>query len=372
MQILHSIDSNTLKILSHIWVEPLISRKDISVITGLNQSTVSRITGTLIENRIVEEVEGGASGPQGGRKPIFLRINPAYGCVIGIEIQSERYNICGIDLAGEILFTVTEKLHPEEKSITDIFNDAVVQAFSITKEKGLSPLGIGAGIPGIIDSNRGIIVTSNPLEISEPLPFVDLVAPASIVPVRIEHDVRCCCWAELAFHRGKCPKNFLYVLGEFRKNRRLHADTSGIALGMGFVFGHRVYSGEHFAAGEFRSVLCSSEPTQTIFSITAENLEHIQQDESIRESFAKELGLNLSLLINTLDIGKVILGGSIEAFSQPLLDILGEEVRKGWTYPEQNHVDFEFSKLGSLAVAYGAAGMFLEKLFTPTETEFSR
>ena len=67
-------------------------------------------------------------------QPSFLRINPAYGCVIGIEIQSERYNICGIDLAGEILFTVSEKLHPEEKSITDIFNDAVVQAFSITKE----------------------------------------------------------------------------------------------------------------------------------------------------------------------------------------------------------------------------------------------
>ncbi len=371
MPIPHSMDTNTLKILRTIWIAPLICRSEISKIVGLDQSTVSRITGTLLESRIIEEFDEGASGPHGGRKPVFLKINPGYGCVIGIELQSENYIICGIDLAGEILFEATEKLHPETKLITEIFQDAVAQAVSIVKEKGLLLLGIGAGIPGIINSSRGIIVISNPMEIYEPLSFVEIVSSTCPVPVRIEHDVRCCCWAELAFHRGRCHENFIYILGEYRQSRRLHQDQFGIALGMGFVFGHRVYSGNRFAAGEFKSVFCGPESQDSIFAIPPEIFKKIETDTAVRRRFAKELGRNLSLIINLLDIGKVILGGSIEDFGQPLLNALAKEVRKGWTYPDQNHVDFEFSKLGKLAVAYGAAGMFLEHLFTPVETELS-
>lgn len=371
MSILRSADANTLKVLRIIWIEPLISRTEISKIAGLDQSTVSRITGALLEHRIIEEFEEGASGPQGGRKPVYLKINPGYGCVIGIELQSENVIVCGIDLAGEILFEATEKLQAEAKPITDVFLDAVALALANTKEKGLRPLGIGAGMPGIINSRQGIIVASNPLELPEPLAFVEAVSAACPVPVRIEHDVRCCCWAELAFHRARCPENFLYVLGEFRRNRRFHPDLVGIALGTGFVFGHRVYSGERFAAGEFKSIFCGSEFKDSIFAIPVEQFRDIEQDEAVRTRFAKELGQNLSFLINSLDIGKVILGGSIEEFGQPLLDTLGEEVRKGWTYPDQNCVEFVFSRLGKFAVAYGAAGMFLEKLFTPAETELS-
>jgi predicted NBD/HSP70 family sugar kinase len=362
------MDTNTLLALRCVWLNPRISRTEIAKIIQVDQSTVSRIVGSLLELGIVQTVDEGRAGPQGGRKPVFLRVDPDFGLIVGIELQSEEYTIVGINLIGDILFSVSEKLEQVASPIMPLFFNVLQKAYSLVAATGLELLGIGVGLPGIIDGKHGVIIQSNPLEIREPLPFLDDIAPVLLVPIRIEHDARCCCWAELAFHKGRCPRNFLYVLGEFRRNRLSRSAFKGIALGLGFVFDHRVYTGEDFAAGEFRSVFYDQERFNQHFRIPDEVLERMEGSEEIQKAFADELGRNLAMLINVLNLSMVVIGGSIEKLGSIIPDTIQREVRGNWLYPHQGHMEAVYSQLGENAVAYGAAGMFLEQIFSPPDT----
>ncbi len=357
-------DSNTLHVLRCIWLTPSISRVDIAHVIGINQSTVSRIVATLLDKNIVQAVSLGESSPQGGRKPVHLRLNPRFGCVVGLEMQSEEFTIVGINPIGEELFCREQAYADPGKPVTELFSDACRIIQEEVGKTGLDLLGIGVGVPGLVDSRQGVILRSNPLEIYSPLRFVDDVSPAASVPIRIDHDARCCCWAELTFRRGRCPANFLFVLGEYRRNQLMHGQAA-IALGMGLVFDNRVYTGERFAAGEFCSVFNDKEKGKWVFSIPDEDLARLHSDPAVQERFGRELGRNLALLVNVLNLPKVFIGGNIEELGGGLLGWIREEVEKNWLYPDQIEFEAEFTKLGSRAVAYGAAGMFLEHFLSP-------
>jgi predicted NBD/HSP70 family sugar kinase len=358
-------DSNTLHVLRCIWLMPTISRVDIAHVIGINQSTVSRIVSQLLDGGIVQAVSLGESGPRGGRKPVHLRLNPGLGCVVGVEMQSEGFMIVGINPLGEILFRRAEAHRDPDQSIVALFADALGIIREEAAGTGLPLLGIGIGLPAIIDSREGVILRSGPLEIRSPLRFVEASAPAIDAPIRIEHDARCCCFAELTFHRGRRPANFLFVRGEQRQSRH-----SGItmAIGMGLVIGNRVYTGERFAAGEFCSVFNDGTRGGALFSLSDAELACLNGDAGVRERFSRELGRNLALLVNVLDLPKVYMGGTIEELGEPLLACIREEVRRSWLHPDQADFAVEFTKLGREAVAYGAAGMFLEHFLSPPVT----
>ena len=78
---------------------------------------------------------------------------------------------------------------------------------------------------------------------------------------------------------------------------------------------------------------------------------------------AIELARNLALLVNTLDLSRVFIGGSIEKYRGLLIPILEEQIQGNWPYGRKD-VTIELSELGELVVAYGAAAMFLERLFS--------
>src|SRR6476469_5010755 len=66
-----------------------ISRKDVADLTGLSAATITGITASLIEDGLVWETGEGQASSAGGRRPIFLQLNPKAGYVIGIKIRDE-------------------------------------------------------------------------------------------------------------------------------------------------------------------------------------------------------------------------------------------------------------------------------------------
>ena len=361
-------DTTTLLVLRCIWLNPSISRTDISRIVNLDQSTISRIVASLLESGIVLVVDEGQSGPQGGRRPIYLQINSRFGCVAGIESSSDFYNLVGINLLGEIQFSAKQSHAQRDSGIIELYHVALAHARKLAAESGLELLGIGIGLPGIIDSQHGIIQKSIPLEINDPLAFIAALPSDDKLPVRIEHDARCCCWAELTFHRGRCPPDFLCVLGEFRRNRIIHQEFQGIALGLGLVLNNHIHAGQDNSAGEFRSVFYGNQQKNNLFGIPDQDLGRLETEPEIQHAFARELGRNLALLVNVLNISRVFVSGSIEKLGQALLETIEREVRENWTYNQQGEFQISFTRLGENAVAYGAAGMFLEMIFAPPDS----
>lgn len=349
------------RIFRTIWRKPRISRVAIAERLGLDKSTVTNQVNHLLELGLIVEVAEGSASVRGGRRPIHLGINKAFGRIIGIELQADSYVAVAVDLTGEI--------HGECRGSVSITAETLPRAVTqlvghVTKKLAPGPtplLGIGIGTGGLIDSKKGIIRYSVPLEIKEPLDFGKQVAAHLQVPCSIENDANCCAWGELAFNRSEELRNFLFALVEYRPGFTSVGSLGGLGVGFGVVMSGKVYSGIHGNAGEFRSAFCSGRGDLQ-FSLSKKELSRFGTDPDVLQRASDELARNMALLVNTMDFDRVFIGGQIEAQPIDFPALLRRRLEENWMYPFPKGVEIRYSSLGERAVAFGAAGMILDRL----------
>ncbi|HTP58774.1 MAG TPA: ROK family transcriptional regulator [Spirochaetia bacterium] len=353
---------NVSRVLQKLWFSTGISRVEIARELGLGKSTVTNIVSALMKRNLVRRMKAGESGPSGGRRPTHLSINGRYGYILGIEIETDHYTAVAADMLGELIMSDSGRMR-FDTDIVSTFLDVSAGLRKKTARIGLPLIGIGVGTAGIIDPHKGVIEKSNPLNIHEPVDFYRGIAARQDVPVLIENDAKCCCWGELAFKKTERHTNFLFVLGEFREGRTVKSGYWGIAVGLAFVLNGRVHYGEDFSAGEFQSILWK-EPNQGQFSLTDAASRTIRKDHAVLARVLRELCAHIAFLVNMLNLTCVVFGGEVSAYKDELRRILPEEIRRNWSYENTVDCSIEFATLGEKAVAYGAAGMFLERFFS--------
>lgn len=346
-----------------IWLRRRVSRVEIADSLGLNKSTVTTIVNELIDEGVVESLSIGEAGPSGGRKPVYLGLNGAYGTVLGIEIRPESYTAVGVDMNGHITFSRSERQALSGSNLRVGFEEILARIQSDHLQDAPPLLGIGVGLSGVVDAEHQIIRYSIPLRMSEEFDFKGEIADGQSVPVFPENDANCCAWGELAFHRADSPRNFLFVLVEFRDVFRAEIMAEKTAVGMGIIIDGAVYRGSACSAGEFRSILRSARHSGQ-FSLDEAEVSIVDTDASVRSKFIRELSRNLALLVNTFNLDAVVLGGDIERYQTEVTSVLTDELERNWAYPGPVECEIRFSSLGDRAVAYGAAGMMLDRLFT--------
>jgi predicted NBD/HSP70 family sugar kinase len=356
--------SNTAaRIVRTIWQNPRISRVDIAERLGLDKSTVSNQVARLIDIGLVEELDEGLSSTRGGRRPIHLSIKSSYGKVIGIEIHVDSYIAVAVDLAGSILGEKRGRISTLRQDCAGAMLEVVNRCIQGLCPGGRNLLGVGIGIGGLVDAEKGRIRYSVPLGVDTSVDIAGAVASLT-VPCRIENDANCCAWGELAFNRSESLRNFLFSLVEFRRDPRSIDQSGGIGVGFGIVLGGRVYSGSHGKAGEFRSVLCEG-PGRSQLSLAASDLVRFDSDRQVLAAAADELARNIAMLANTMDFERIYIGGDIENLDVDFPAMLRRRLAENWMYPAVSaEIDVRYSSLGNKAVAYGAAGMMLNRLIS--------
>jgi predicted NBD/HSP70 family sugar kinase len=353
---------NTSRVMREIWINKQISRVQIAKNLGLDKSTISSIVSGLLEDGIINEHAEGEAGPQGGRRPVYLILNRSYACVLGIEFRPESYTAVAVDLQGEILYSKYERLVLSGANFKEVFSDVTSRTRSELARINSHLLGIGVGVSGVVDPQKGIIRYSIPLQVEDAFDFRRQIAEGYDLPLFLENDANACAWGELAFHRVKNLQDFLFLLVEFReveKDRPSHQKT---AVGIGIVLNGRVHYGHRYSAGEFRSTFCTPR-SRGQFSLTDEEANRIEEDPEILHRFIRELAKNAALMVNTFNLSHVFLGGDIERYKKEVREVLTEEIESNWPYPDEVRCKIRFSSLGDKSVAYGAAGMMLHRLF---------
>jgi hypothetical protein len=63
-----------------------------------------------------------------------------------------------------------------------------------------------------------------------------------------------------------------------------------------------------------------------------------------------------------MDFDRVFIGGDIEGLEVDFPALLRRRLEENWMYPFPKDVTIGYSSLGGKAVAYGAAGMILDRL----------
>ena len=86
-------------ILSKIFEHEMISRADLSKITGLNKATISVQVADLLDEDLIIETK--LEHNVVGRRPIMLSINKSAGYVLGIDLDYKNIQYMVADLSGK-------------------------------------------------------------------------------------------------------------------------------------------------------------------------------------------------------------------------------------------------------------------------------
>ncbi|MCX7024452.1 MAG: ROK family transcriptional regulator [Spirochaetes bacterium] len=351
------------RIIKTIWHHPRISRVKLAERLGLDKSTITNQVSRLIEYGIIEEIDEGEASTRGGRKPIHLVLDRNYGRVIGIEIQVNAFIAVAVDLSGEVLAEHRGSVYIDGAQFAGKSCEIISDCVAKLCPSGERLLGVGVGMGGLIDSKRNVVNYSVPLAIASPIDFGVTVAAKLDVPCFVENDANCCAWGELAFNRREELKDFLFALVEFRTDPVSIGEYGGMGVGFGIVLGGKVFTGAHGNAGEFRSVLCDGSGNLQ-FSLPKETIRSVERDSIALSAVTDELARNMAMFLNVMDFEHVFIGGDIERLDSDFCAQLRRRLEENWMYPVPRLADIRYSSLGGRAVAYGAAGMLLDRLLT--------
>ena len=354
-------DLNISRVLRLIWQVKGISRIEIAQQLGIDKSTVTKIVASLEEIGIIRAFAQGSAGPQGGRKPIQLEISPEFGAALGIEINTDGYVATLVDLHGEILATIQDTMI--FTSVFDAFDAALEKVSPIIDSLNTPILGIGVGVPAIVNTDTGEIIQSIPLMINDKLQFCSWAKNKYQTPVYIENDARCGCLGEITIRHGVNIDNALFLLAEIRKITGSTESRKNLSVGCGFILNSQTFYGRDFSAGEFRSVLWQPGNSGQFQSNDISG-ERIGSDMSVTGSLFTELARNVALIVNILNLNYVFLGGLPEDLTDNLAKLINEEIILKWPYSLPKQCEVVAASLGKKAVAYGAAGHCLQRFFS--------
>ncbi len=359
---------NMSRVLRSIWLNRGYSRADICRELGLNKSTVTKNVQILLDLGIAEEISEGSSTPQGGRRPVALGIRQDFCYIMGMEIQTESYRAVICNARGEVVFSRSNTLNHDDCSILEHFSHSIEELRPFLKEFGVS--GIALGVSGVINTRTGIIRRSMGFGIQEPLDFSAEAERVAGLPVYIENDANCCCWGDLAGQMAVREENSLFLLSEFRERNILNPGHPSLSVGMGLVLNGQVHYGKDYSAGEFTSAL-REEAHSGQFSQNPEDLGRRWQEPGQVERTVLELGRNIALLVNSLNLSRIVIGGVLSQYSSLTAAVLEKCVEDSWPYDDRVNCQIEFSDKGEFAVADGACGFYLEKMFGLPDVEHS-
>jgi predicted NBD/HSP70 family sugar kinase len=319
-----------------------ISRLELAGRTGLTPQAVSKITGRLRADGLVEEA--GRLASTGGKPRTELRLAAAARCAVGAHLDGETLTAVVADLAGR---TVAEHAAPLDLA-RPVHEGLAAMVRELRTAVGLAPapvLGVGIGIRGPLDHRTGVLhgVTGYPHWSGCPL-RTELTRGLGL-PVVVDKNTNAAALSVLAEPRpGPGAGSFGY----------LHLGTG---LGASLVLDGRLHRGGRAGAGEFghQVVQLDGPPCKCGRRGCLEALCLAAVARADTAGAARLLGVGAANLVALLDIDRVVLGGRT-VLADPGVFLAGVGAALG-------PVPVGLAAAGTRAVAEGAALLALAPLF---------
>ncbi|MBJ6362826.1 ROK family protein [Paenibacillus sp. GCM10012307] len=225
---------NTAVVLEAVMKQAPLSRAAISERTGLNKATVSNLVQDLIDRDLVVEIGTGQSS--GGRRPVMLLFNSKAGYALGIDLGVNYIRGVLTDLSGEIVNEAEISLEATELDyVLERLYACTGQLLASAPESPYGVIGIGMGVPGIVNDTGSILFAPN-LEWTQ-VKLGDLLEERFGLPVFIDNEANAGAKGEQRFGAGRGIANQIYV-------------SVGIGIGTGIILNKELYQGASGFSGE--------------------------------------------------------------------------------------------------------------------------
>jgi glucokinase-like ROK family protein len=356
------------------------SRSDLARMTGLSRTTVGSVVADLQARGLVVEQHGNGGHEQlgRGRPPIFLRLDPTAGVVVGIDFDHDAVRVALADLSSTVLAEDRGEIDVDH-SAADAIATAVAIAHALQRKAQVDRVeivGAGVGLPGPIDRVTSTVGSAAIMPGWAGLPLRRELAQRLGLHVDFDNDANLGALAESSFGAGRGLSDIVYV-------------RVGSGIGAGLVLGGRLHRGTGGLAGEIGHVqvdadgaVCRCGHRGCLETIAAEGaLRALLRPRLGREATGRALldlvatgdvearrvlsdagraiGRVLADLCNVLNPDAIIVGGELSDAGEPLLAGIREAVDR-YALPGAAHTaDVRHGELGERAEVLGALELAL-------------
>lgn len=203
---------NRSAVLRPLFLEGPLNRVVLAQLTGLSSASVTNVVGDLIEEELVVEV--GTEESDGGRPRVQLRVNPNFGVVIGVDVGETGIRVEGFDLSMTEIAGATVDAHPKEHDARSVVNHvaaAVREVQSQAERSGQRVLGVGVGVPGVVERGPDVHVHAPSIGWNA-VPLGQLLRSQLELPIFIENGAKTLGQAEMWLGAGRGARHAVVTL----------------------------------------------------------------------------------------------------------------------------------------------------------------
>ena len=387
-------------LMNYLWsAGGVIARSQLTEISGLNKTTVGNLLELLESWNFIREV--GYSESQNGRPSILVEINPDGGRIIGVEIgvgfvSIVKTNMQGTPVCSKVIRTNSQGLSLKKLSPELVLNEAervIREVIEKDARDGEHLLGIGVGVPGLVDSKTGTLLFAPNLHWVD-LPIKKRFSEQFNTHVIVENEANAAALGEWMLGCVRQEENFIYL-------------SAGVGLGGGcFINGH-LYRGAEGFAGEVGHVTldpngpfcnCGNRGCWETFIGPNSIIQQVQQIiiknqdadlllhcggdidnlniegiikaaengipviQEVFKDVGRYLGIGISNLTNAFNPKYVVLGGVLSLAGPYILPTALEEIDKRAFPHAKKRVEVKVSAFKFDACVRGSATLILSKL----------
>ncbi|WP_307166669.1 ROK family transcriptional regulator [Streptomyces rishiriensis] len=388
--------ANRTAVLQRLYFDGPLSRFELGPTTGLSSGSVSNVVADLVADGLVEEA--GSVDSDGGRPRILLRVVPASGHMIGVDVGETRVRIELFDLTLTELARVERPLEHRRYEVDGIVGHIRDGVAEVLGAAGIAPeqlLGVGIGVPGIIEHTpeQGAVVHGQTIG-WDAVPLEALLRESSLlpesVPYFIDNGAKTLGQAEMWFGGGRGAHNAVVVL--FGSGVGACLVTSEVEHGRAVEWGHltvrvrgrrcrcgalgclEAYAGAEALLERWREQGgrppegADEESALTAMLSAAYPQGGTEAPDPVAlevlEETAEYLGAGLSDLINLFQPERILIGGwaGLQLGARFLPAVRHHATAYALRHPAQK-VTVELGRLGPDAVTVGAAILPLADFF---------
>lgn len=352
--------ANKALLLKIIIQKKMISRAELSELTGLTKATISDITKELLIDEIIVEEDIGISGKMGGRKPILLCLNHKAGVSLSIDVAPNYIEGISCYLDGTAITHYKSRKPIERNTIIDDIILLIQQLMIPLDSIPYGVIGLSVAIHGIVSGNH-ISYTPN---YDLPSNLYHLLQEKVSFPVFIHNEAN------------------LAALGEYTFGshyQRLISLNIGVGIGSGFVEHGRIKTGSHGFSGEIGHTTlfplglpcscgnqgcleqyASQQVIAEKLNLTTSDSSHIlslyRQNDPLTHAVLKEntqfIGIAINNLIRLYDPEVIIINNSLYNNESELVHMTKESISKnaiGDTLIQSSELNKKSTILGGIS-----------------------
>ena len=303
-----------------------------------------------------------------------------------------------LDFTGKLIYEAEQDIGSEEKvadTVLGMIKKMIYEAIAFLGEKSQKIIGIGVGVPGYSDINKGIAISYGHLQGWKNIPIKEIIENEFHIPCYMDNNVNVMIYAyKWLIYGGRCEDMLFVSIRTGARvipiiNNQPVCGTHGFSGELGHVKingGSRICSCGRYGClnseisdvaivnkiidgikvGRFREIaekvqndLDRITMTTFIDSVRAGHEDSLRLLEQV-EGFIADV---LSMLVNIFAPKKIVLFGELAELGDILLDGVREQVSRDIIKENNNGLKIMASEFGRNLGAMGAAALVIQNAF---------